>query len=580
MSFGTKVTTAFNRLFYGQDNETNNIVKTLDLNKLNQSLIRQSDEALNSIVLFNLPAFKTKLKQAIQAESSFPTDLKQLLLDQIAATAATDENRKKELEEKIEKALSSKPKLQDKLKTIKSNLSLTEAEKNQVKQKKDEFDAQTYDRFEAAADEIINLKTKANISENGIIDTQDEIKSFVKVLTEQELTEQENNLPVNENSNLLLANLKDNNGISITESDISKNPAETDKYKTYSLFRTFLLGDNKNTNKHENITQQNQNTNDYIIDPLIELEPEVINQSNTNNININLNTNTNSNLPLDNSTPSAEGIRDIFNIINDARTNRKRLQMVEYANLFLSGTLKSGNGDLLGKASFPQGVQYLASQVTQNLDIFLVFDWSSPVFSGYFLPGISPAFQVKTLKQFLMSEVAAVTQKRASDLSSKNSNNQKNTLEYQESMNFLTKSLDNNSYISILNPPTENENINAENKKSIIANIDEVLKSDKLSTSKKAVLENLKKQLENNITWKGIRDILIVSKGQTGGLITEEESQNSDAINYSTFIQIVTQNLDAIEKQVEARQNIAKSNLENLNKSFNELAGAGNGGRN
>jgi hypothetical protein len=575
MSFGTKVTTAFNRLFYGQDNETNNIVKTLDLNKLNQSLIRQSDEALNSIVLFNLPAFKTKLKQAIQAESSFPTDLKQLLLDQIAATAATDENRKKELEEKIEKALSSKPKLQDKLKTIKSNLSLTEAEKNQVKQKKDEFDAQTYDRFEAAADEIINLKTKANISENGIIDTQDEIKSFVKVLTEQE-----NNLPVNENSNLLLANLKDNNGISITESDISKNPAETDKYKTYSLFRTFLLGDNKNTNKHENITQQNQNTNDYIIDPLIELEPEVINQSNTNNININLNTNTNSNLPLDNSTPSAQGIRDIFNIINDARTNRKRLQMVEYANLFLSGTLKSGNGDLLGKASFPQGVQYLASQVTQNLDIFLVFDWSSPVFSGYFLPGISPAFQVKTLKQFLMSEVAAVTQKRASDLSSKNSNNQKNTLEYQESMNFLTKSLDNNSYISILNPPTENENINAENKKSIIANIDEVLKSDKLSTSKKAVLENLKKQLENNITWKGIRDILIVSKGQTGGLITEEESQNSDAINYSTFIQIVTQNLDAIEKQVEARQNIAKSNLENLNKSFNELAGAGNGGRN
>ena len=214
--------------------------------------------------------------------------------------------------------------------------------------------------------------------------------------------------------------------------------------------------------------------------------------------------------------------------------------MVEYANLFLSGTLKSGNGDLLGKASFPQEVQYLASQVTQNLDIFLVFDWSSPVFSGYFLPGISPASQVKTLKQFLMSEVAAVTQKRASDLSSKNSNNQKNTLEYQESMNFLTKSLDNNSYISILNPPNENENINAENKKSIITNIDEALKSDKLSTSKKAVLENLKKQLENNITWKGIRDILIVSKGQTGGLITEEESQNSDAINYSTFIQIVT----------------------------------------
>ena len=579
MSFGTKVTTAFNRLFYGQDNETNNIVKTLDLNKLNQSLIRQSDEALNSIVLFNLPAFKDKLKKAIQAESSFPNDLKQLILAQITET---NESKKKELEKKIEEVLSSKPELQDKFKTIKSNLSLTEAEKNQVKQKKDEFDAQTYDRFEAAADEIVNLKTKANISENGIIDTQDEIKSFVKVLTEQELTEQENNLPVNENSNLLLANLKDSagNSISESESDISKNQPETDKYKTYSLFRTFLLSDNKTTNKHENITQQNQNANDYIIDPLIELEPEVINQSNTNNININLNTNSNSNLPLDNSTPSAEGIRDIFNIINDARTNRKRLQMVEYANLFLSGTLKSGNGDLLGKASFPQEVQYLASQVTQNLDIFLVFDWSSPVFSGYFLPGISPASQVKTLKQFLMSEVAAVTQKRASDLSSKNSNNQKNTLEYQESMNFLTKSLDNNSYISILNPPNENENINAENKKSIITNIDEALKSDKLSTSKKAVLENLKKQLENNITWKGIRDILIVSKGQTGGLITEEESQNSDAINYSTFIQIVTQNLDAIEKQVEARQNIAKSNLENLNKSFNELAGAGNGGRN
>ncbi len=572
MSFGTKVTTAFNRLFYGQDNETNNIVKTLDLNKLNQSLIRQSDEALNSIVLFNLPAFKDKLKKAIQAESSFPNDLKQLILAQITET---NESKKKELEKKIEEVLSSKPELQDKFKTIKSNLSLTEAEKNQVKQKKDEFDAQTYDRFEAAADEIVNLKTKANISENGIIDTQDEIKSFVKVLTEQE-----NNLPVDENSNLLLANLKDTNGNSISESDISKNQPETDKYKTYSLFRTFLLSDNKTTNKHENITQQNQNANDYIIDPLIELEPEVINQSNTNNININLNTNSNSNLPLDNSTPSAEGIRDIFNIINDARTNRKRLQMVEYANLFLSGTLKSGNGDLLGKASFPQEVQYLASQVTQNLDIFLVFDWSSPVFSGYFLPGISPASQVKTLKQFLMSEVAAVTQKRASDLSSKNSNNQKNTLEYQESMNFLTKSLDNNSYISILNPPNENENINAENKKSIITNIDEALKSDKLSTSKKAVLENLKKQLENNITWKGIRDILIVSKGQTGGLITEEESQNSDAINYSTFIQIVTQNLDAIEKQVEARQNIAKSNLENLNKSFNELAGAGNGGRN
>ena len=579
MSFGTKVTTAFNRLFYGQDNETNNIVKTLDLNKLNQSLIRQSDEALNSIVLFNLPAFKTKLKQAIQAES-FPDDLKKLLLDQIDEK---NENRKKELEKQIEQTLSSKPELQDKLKTIKSNLSLTEAEKNQVKQKKDEFDAQTYDRFEAAADEIINLKRKANISDDRIIDTQDEIKSFVKVLTEQELTEQENNLPVNENSNLLLANLKDSagNSISESESDISKNQPETDKYKTYSLFRTFLLSDNKTTNKHENITQENQNANDYIIDPLIELEPQVINQSNTNtNININLNTNTNSNLPLDNSTPSAEGIRHIFNIINDARTNRKRLQMVEYANLFLSGTLKSGNGDLLGKASFPQEVQYLASQVTQNLDIFLVFDWSSPVFSGYFLPGISPASQVKTLKQFLMSEVAAVTQKRASDLSSKNSNNQKNTLEYQESMNFLTKSLDNNSYISILNPPNENENINAENKKSIITNIDEALKSDKLSTSKKAVLENLKKQLENNITWKGIRDILIVSKGQTGGLITEEESQNSDAINYSTFIQIVTQNLDAIEKQVEARQNIAKSNLENLNKSFNELAGAGNGGRN
>lgn len=578
MSFGTKVTTAFNRLFYGQDNETNNIVKTLDLNKLNQSLIRQSDEALNSIVLFNLPAFKTKLKQAIQAESSFPDDLKQLLLDQIAEA---NESKKKKLEENIEEVLSSKPELQDKLKTIKSNLSLslTESETNKVKQKKDEFDAQTYDRFEAAADEIVNLKTKANISENGIIDTQKEIQSFVKVLTEQELTEQENNLPVNENSNLLLANLKDSAGNSISESNISKNQPETDKYKTYSLFRTFLLGDNKNTNKHENITQQNQNANDYIIDPLIELEPEVINQSNTNNININLNTN--SNLPLDNSTPSAEGIRDIFNIINDARTNRKRLQMVEYANLFLSGTLKSGNGDLLGKASFPQEVQYLASQVTQNLDIFLVFDWSSPVFTGYFLPGISPAFQVKTLKQFLMSEVAAVTQKRASDLQPKNSNNQKNTLEYQESMNFLTKSLDNNSYISILNPPNENENINAENKKSIITNIDEALKSDKLSTSKKAVLENLKKQLENNITWKGIRDILIVSKGQTtGGLITEEESQNSDAINYSTFIQIVTQNLDAIEKQVEARQNIAKSNLENLNKSFNELAGAGNGGRN
>ena len=572
MSFGTKVTTAFNRLFYGQDNETNNIVKTLDLNKLNQSLIRQSDEALNSIVLFNLPAFKDKLKKAIQAESSFPNDLKQLILAQITET---NESKKKELEKKIEEVLSSKPELQDKFKTIKSNLSLTEAEKNQVKQKKDEFDAQTYDRFEAAADEIVNLKTKANISENGIIDTQDEIKSFVKVLTEQE-----NNLPVDENSNLLLANLKDTNGNSISESDISKNQPETDKYKTYSLFRTFLLSDNKTTNKHENITQQNQNANDYIIDPLIELEPEVINQSNTNNININLNTNSNSNLPLDNSTPSAEGIRDIFNIINDARTNRKRLQMVEYANLFLSGTLKSGNGDLLGKASFPQEVQYLASQVTQNLDIFLVFDWSSPVFSGYFLPGISPASQVKTLKQFLMSEVAAVTQKRASDLSSKNSNNQKNTLEYQESMNFLTKSLDINSYISILNPPNENENINAENKKSIITNIDEALKSDKLSTSKKAVLENLKKQLENNITWKGIRDILIVSKGQTGGLITEEESQNSDAINYSTFIQIVTQNLDAIEKQVEARQNIAKSNLENLNKSFNELAGAGNGGRN
>ena len=572
MSFGTKVTTAFNRLFYGQDNETNNIVKTLDLNKLNQSLIRQSDEALNSIVLFNLPAFKDKLKKAIQAESSFPNDLKQLILAQITET---NESKKKELEKKIEEVLSSKPELQDKFKTIKSNLSLTEAEKNQVKQKKDEFDAQTYDRFEAAADEIVNLKTKANISENGIIDTQDEIKSFVKVLTEQE-----NNLPVDENSNLLLANLKDTNGNSISESDISKNQPETDKYKTYSLFRTFLLSDNKTTNKHENITQQNQNANDYIIDPLIELEPEVINQSNTNNININLNTNSNSNLPLDNSTPSAEGIRDIFNIINDARTNRKRLQMVEYANLFLSGTLKSGNGDLLGKASFPQEVQYLASQVTQNLDIFLVFDWSSPVFSGYFLPGISPASQVKTLKQFLMSEVAAVTQKRASDLSSKNSNNQKNTLEYQESMNFLTKSLDNNSYISILNPPNENENINAENKKSIITNIDEALKSDKLSTSKKAVLENLKKQLEKNITWKGIRDILIVSKGQTGGLITEEESQNSDAINYSTFIQIVTQNLDAIEKQVEARQNIAKSNLENLNKSFNELAGAGNGGRN
>ena len=579
MSFGTKVTTAFNRLFYGQDNETNNIVKTLDLNKLNQSLIRQSDEALNSIVLFNLPAFKDKLKKAIQAESSFPNDLKQLILAQITET---NESKKKELEKKIEEVLSSKPELQDKFKTIKSNLSLTEAEKNQVKQKKDEFDAQTYDRFEAAADEIVNLKTKANISENGIIDTQDEIKSFVKVLTEQELTEQENNLPVNENSNLLLANLKDSagNSISESESDISKNQPETDKYKTYSLFRTFLLSDNKTTNKHENITQQNQNANDYIIDPLIELEPEVINQSNTNNININLNTNSNSNLPLDNSTPSAEGIRHIFNIINDARTNRKRLQMVEYANLFLSGTLKSGNGDLLGKASFPQEVQYLASQVTQNLDIFLVFDWSSPVFSGYFLPGISPASQVKTLKQFLMSEVAAVTQKRASDLSSKNSNNQKNTLEYQESMNFLTKSLDNNSYISILNPPNENENINAENKKSIITNIDEALKSDKLSTSKKEVLENLKKQLENNITWKGIRDILIVSKGQTGGLITEEESQNSDAINYSTFIQIVTQNLDAIEKQVEARQNIAKSNLENLNKSFNELAGAGNGGRN
>ena len=135
-------------------------------------------------------------------------------------------------------------------------------------------------------------------------------------------------------------------------------------------------------------------------------------------------------------------------------------------------------------------------------------------------------------------------------------------------MNFLTKSLDINSYISILNPPNENENINAENKKSIITNIDEALKSDKLSTIKEAVLENLKKQLENNITWKGIRDILIVSKGKTGGLITEEESQNSDAINYSTFIQIVTQNLDAIEKQVEARQNIAKSNLENLNKSL------------
>ena len=496
MSFGTKVTTAFNRLFYGQDNETNNIVKTLDLNKLNQSLIRQSDEALNSIVLFNLPAFKDKLKKAIQAESSFPNDLKQLILAQITET---NESKKKELEKKIEEVLSSKPELQDKFKTIKSNLSLTEAEKNQVKQKKDEFDAQTYDRFEAAADEIVNLKTKANISENGIIDTQDEIKSFVKVLTEQE-----NNLPVDENSNLLLANLKDTNGNSISESDISKNQPETDKYKTYSLFRTFLLSDNKTTNKHENITQQNQNANDYIIDPLIELEPEVINQSNTNNININLNTNSNSNLPLDNSTPSAEGIRDIFNIINDARTNRKRLQMVEYANLFLSGTLKSGNGDLLGKASFPQEVQYLASQVTQNLDIFLVFDWSSPVFSGYFLPGISPASQVKTLKQFLMSEVAAVTQKRASDLSSKNSNNQKNTLEYQESMNFLTKSLDNNSYISILNPPNENENINAENKKSIITNIDEALKSDKLSTSKKAVLENLKKQLENNITWKKV----------------------------------------------------------------------------
>ena len=329
MSFGTKVTTAFNRLFYGQDNETNNIVKTLDLNKLNQSLIRQSDEALNSIVLFNLPAFKDKLKKAIQAESSFPNDLKQLILAQITET---NESKKKELEKKIEEVLSSKPELQDKFKTIKSNLSLTEAEKNQVKQKKDEFDAQTYDRFEAAADEIVNLKTKANISENGIIDTQDEIKSFVKVLTEQELTEQENNLPVNENSNLLLANLKDSagNSISESESDISKNQPETDKYKTYSLFRTFLLSDNKTTNKHENITQQNQNANDYIIDPLIELEPEVINQSNTNNININLNTNSNSNLPLDNSTPSAEGIRDIFNIINDARTNRKRLQMVEY----------------------------------------------------------------------------------------------------------------------------------------------------------------------------------------------------------------------------------------------------------
>ncbi len=567
MSLGNQVSTAFNRFFYGQDNATNTIVKTLNLDALNKSLIRQSDEALNSIVLFRSPAVKARLKQAIQAEVAFPNDLKQLLLAQIDET---DLVKKENLDKQIEQALSSKPELQDKLKNLKNNLNLTEPEKAEIAKTKQQFDEQTYDRFEAAADEITNLRRKANIPADGIIDTKDEIIDFTKVLSETE-----KDLP-DANSNLLLDNLKNRNGQSVAESDIPKNQTEADKYKTYSLFKTFLLSDNKTTNKYENITKQNQASNDYVVDPLIELDRSVSQTNATSNINININPN----LPLDNSAPVSDEIKNIFRIINDARTNRKRLQMTEYVNLFLSGDIKSGHGNLLAKASLPEEVQYLASQVTQNLDIFLVFDWSSPVFTGYYLPGISPAYQIKVLKGFLTSEAASVVQRRASTLR-KNGNGQENPLEYQESIEFLSKSVNSSTYISILNPPAgkENENVSPENKEAINKNINDLLKSKNLSADKKAVLRKLQNDLKNDITWQQIRDRLIVRKEQTGGLISEDENQTSDAVNYSTFLQIVTQNLDTIEKQLEAKQNLAKSSLDNLNKSFQELSQAGNGSR-
>jgi hypothetical protein len=576
MSLGNQVSTAFNRFFYGQDNATT-IVKTLNLDALNKSLIRQSDEALNSIGLFHSPAVKVKLKQAIAKESSFPNDLKQLLSDQIDETDLT---KKENLDKQIQQALSSKPDLQEKLKTLQNNLNLTEPEKAEIAKTKQQFDEQTYDRFEAAADGITNLRQNAKISSDGIIDNQQEIIGFTKVLSETE-----KDLPNDINSNLLLANLKDSTGKNISETDISKNQTEADKYKTYSLFRTFLLSDNKKTNQYENITKQNQ-TNNYIVDPLIELDRSVSQTNASSNINININPN----LPLDNSAPMVGGYSPelisttISPALNDARTNRKRLQMTEYVNLILNGdlrgTLKGGKGDLLANASFPQGVQYLASQVTQNLDIFLVFDWSSPVFTGYYLPSISPAYQIKVLKGFLASEAASVVQKRASTLR-KNNNGQENSLEYQESIEFLSKSVNSSTYISILNPPTgkENENVSPENKEAIKKNINDLLKSKNLSADKKAVLTKLQNDLKNDITWQQIRDRLIVLKEETGGLISEDENQTSDAINYSTFLQIVTQNLDTIEKQLEARQNLAKSTLENLNKSFQELSQAGNGSR-